>query len=181
MSGRTLRGITHLIVLCLLLSLATVAVAQQTEERVLTPGISVDSSLSADQLTQTFLYSGTEVEVIKLTLISEDGLALGVTITDSAGNFIGQGGDEEGNGFLVIDNVPLGVTDTFYITVFPLPVTDVPTIGNFSISLALSGGGGGDGPLVAAETEEAVVADADTATATEEAVIEATPAAVVET
>ncbi|MEM6527484.1 MAG: hypothetical protein AAF653_04275, partial [Chloroflexota bacterium] len=156
MSGRTLRGVTHLIVLCLMLSLAFTVTAQETEERVLTPGISIDSALSADQLTQTFLYSGTEVEVIKLTLISEDGLALGVSVADSAGNFIGQGGDEEGNGFLVVDDIPLGITDTFYITVFPLPVVDVPTEGDFSISLALSGGGGGGGALVAAATEEAV-------------------------
>ncbi len=120
----------------MLLAFALSSLAQG--DRTLTPGISLDSELSEDGLAQVFTYEGNEGEIIKLTLISADGLALGILMTDATGEPIAQVTDAEGNGFLVLDNVGPLVTETYYVTVFPLAVADLPTTGEFSISLALS-------------------------------------------
>ncbi len=158
----------------------TITVAAQDGSRELTPGLSVDGTISDDGLAQVFTYVGTSGQAIKLTLISADGLALGVLLTDATGEPLAQGTDDQGNGFLVLDNIDLDADDTYFVTVFPLAVEDLPTRGDFSISLALSSGTPAD-VVEAAEptestestTEEAdtAVVDAATAEATE-AVIE---------
>jgi hypothetical protein len=133
MTGR--HGILALI--ALVISLFVVGVLAQNS-RALVPGVSVDSELSEDSLAQVFTYETTGDEIVKLTLISGDGLALGVVVTDSVGNLLAQAQDTRANGFLVVDDVSLDAADTYYVTVFPLAVSDVPTSGEFSISLALA-------------------------------------------
>lgn len=126
-------------VVAMLLVLLGGVAAQDASQRELVPGISVDSELGTAQLAQVFTYAGTAGESVKLTIISPDGLALGLVMTDSAGGAVAQGQDERANGFLVVDDVTLEADDTYYVTIFPLAVADVPTEGTFSISLALSG------------------------------------------
>lgn len=109
-----------------------------TDSRVLVTGFSIESELTAEQLAQIFTYEGQAGEVVKLTVSSEDGLALGAVITDAAGNAIAQAKDERANGFLVVDDVALAESGTYYVVIFPLALADVPTEGSFSISLALS-------------------------------------------
>lgn len=136
MFRRVSQQVTLAALIIMLLAFALSSLAQG--ERALTPGISLDSELSEDGLAQVFTYEGNEDEIIKLTLISADGLALGVLMTDATGEPIAQVTDAEGNGFLVLDNVGPLLAETYYVTVFPLAVADLPTTGEFSISLALS-------------------------------------------
>jgi hypothetical protein len=126
-----LRAALLLLLLCLLVP----GVLSQ-DDRTLVPGVSVDSSLSAETPAQVFTYAATTEESVKLTVISGDGLALGILATDAAANPIGQARDERANGFLVLDNLTLPTAGTYYITVFPLAIADVPTEGAFSLSLA---------------------------------------------
>ncbi len=155
----------------------TITVAAQDGSRELTPGLSVDGTISDDGLAQVFTYVGTSGQAIKLTLISADGLALGVLLTDATGEPLAQGTDDQGNGFLVLDNIDLDADDTYFVTVFPLAVENLPTRGDFSISLALSSGTPADVVEAAEPTEstteeaDAAVVDAAAAEATE-AVIE---------
>lgn len=166
MLGRLRWGAMRVVMLGLLLVVALPTTAQDAIERTLTPGISVDGTLNDDALAQVFTYLGSADEEIKLTLISADGLALGVLVTDAVGEPVTQGTDPQGNGFLVLDNVALPTNGTYYITVFPLAVADLPTQGSFSISLALASGTAPADANVAEVTPEAAV--------TEEAVVEAT-------
>jgi uncharacterized protein YfaP (DUF2135 family) len=157
----------------LLILLVAVPVQAQEQPRILTPGISIDGALTADGLAQVFTYEGAAGEVVKLTLISGDGLALGVLVTDSDGVPVAQGKDEQGNGFLVVDNIALGADGIYYVTVLPLAVVDLPTEGEFSISLALAGDAAApDSPtLTAAAPTPTPVAEDDTATVAEDAVL----------
>lgn len=115
--------------------LAVAGVLAQAE-RVLVPGVSLDSALTEDAPAQVFTYEATEPDTIKVTVISGDGLALGLLVTDATGVQLGQAQDTSGNGFFVLDNVELPDVGIYYVTVYPLAVGDLPTQGAFSISLA---------------------------------------------
>ena len=153
MFGRLPRLLGWMVVSIAMLGAGLVAHAQ--DDRVLTPGISVDSSISEENRAQVFTYAGSTGESIKLTLISGDGLALGVLVSDASGNALAQATDENGNGFLVLDNVELDADVTYYVTVFPLAVAELPTEGEFSLSLALASGTAADVPEVASPDAEA--------------------------
>ncbi len=167
MLKRSRRAMLHLTTAAAALVLAVTAAAQGGP-RELTPGLSADGTISDDTITQVYTYNGTNGQSIKLTLISGDGLALGVVFTDANGEQLAQGTDDQGNGFLVLDNITLAADGTYFITVFPLPVTDLPTRGDFSISLALASGTPADVAEAAEATEEEpTVAATEEATDTE--------------
>jgi len=161
-----------------------VAGVSAQSDRALVPGVSVDSALAEDAPAQVFTYEASEADAIKLTVISGDGLALGIIVTDADGTQLRRAQDASGNGFLVLDNVDLPEAGTYYVTIFPLAVADLPTQGEFSISLArgsstvveeTTDAEATEPPAVEA-TEEAVTAEE----ATEEATIAPTPVDAVE-
>lgn len=158
------------VLLLSLLMMPAVSNAQDEGGQVLVPGLSLDAEISEDERAQIFTYEGSAGENVKLTLISADGLALGVLVADANGETLSQATDETGNGFLVLDNVEIAADGTYYVVVFPLAVEDLPTLGQFSLSLALN-------TLAVAQAEtndEATEAVTEEAEATPEATAEAT-------
>ncbi|MEO0560672.1 MAG: PPC domain-containing protein [Chloroflexota bacterium] len=154
-------------------------------DRSLVPGVSVDGEVSEAEPAQVYTYVADDADAIKLTLISGDGLALGVLVTDSEGEQVAQGQDRRANGFLVVDNISLEEGGTYFITIFPLAVEDVPTTGEFSISLAQASAAVGndtdaeDPSTTPDETPETTTDEAATTpvpTPTEEPVVEETNA-----
>ena len=142
-------------------------VSTQDNDRRLVPGFSVDGTISADAPAQVYTYEGSAEQVIKITIISADALALGLLVTGADGNQIAEASDEAGSAVLVLDDVALANDGIYYFTLFPLAVDDAPTEGEFSISVALSASAPDDG-------EEPVEAAVATPGATEEVVVEAT-------
>lgn len=171
MHNHGLVWLQRLIVLVVLVTFTGTVVAQG--ERELRLGLSIDGTISDDQRAQVYTYEASAGEIIKLTLISSDGMALGVLVTDEAGTPIAQGTDERANGFLVVDNVELDTSGTIYTTIFPLAVEGIANEGEFSISLALS-----SDSLVAQPTNEP---DAASAEPTTEAAVDVTEAEPTET
>lgn len=172
MSKRTQRAIGLVAVLLLLVGAGVVS-AQAGRELV--PGVSVDSRIDENSIAQVFTYNANADERIKLTLISSDGLALGMVVTDKDGETLGQASDARANGFLVLDNVQLGAADVYYVVVFPLAVADVPTEGEFSLSLALASGAASVSPTSVATDatpEPTAQPTEEEALVTEEATVE---------
>jgi uncharacterized protein YfaP (DUF2135 family) len=130
-----LRRITQLSVLLILLALMSFIQAQDTPSRILRPGEPVVGVLTEDAIAQVFSFSAVSAGTVSLQVTADEGLVLGVLVTDAAGNQIAQATDLANSGVIGFNQVDLPDRGTYYVTVFPAAGTETLLTGSFTVLL----------------------------------------------
>lgn len=126
-----------IIVSCLLLLVLTSAIAQDDSGRALVPDQPVDGIIDDTNAAQVYTFAANAGDSVTLTLTGQTGFALTMLLTDALGDQLGQ---VVGNGSerdLLLENVELTSTGTYYVTVFPSATTAETTTGSFFLTLSL--------------------------------------------
>src|SRR5215212_8787932 len=136
----TMRRRSWLLCGLLVLLMATTVMAQGP--RTLVPGTPLTGTLNSSNLVQVYTIDGTAGQVLTVTATNPDGVPLAITLTDSAGTNIAQAYDLDITGQVIVSDVTLPTTDTYFVTLFKSAGVDSFTDANFTVTTTLTGEGG---------------------------------------
>lgn len=131
-----------MLVLMVVFLFASLALAQDDGTRVLTPGLTAQGAIDAENPAQVFTFDATAGAVASVSVTGQNGLLLTVLLTDAQGATVGQTAEVDELGQTILSDVVIPLTGTYYVTVFPAAGTETATEGQFLITLTLTGDGG---------------------------------------
>jgi uncharacterized protein YfaP (DUF2135 family) len=124
MSSR-LRKIILAVLVGLFLLSTGLLFAQDNATRALTPGITASGTLNTATVAQVYTVSVTTGQTVSVTLTTKSGARLALLMTDAAGNALGQNVATAADANVVLENVAIPTTGTYYLTV--LDAAGAPT------------------------------------------------------
>ncbi len=141
MLGQT-GNIRRLLVLMLVaVILLTVPVFAQDNGRELSIGVPVPGTIDATNPAQVYTFSGVSGDTATLTVTTGGGLVVTVVLTDATGELLAQSASPDEVGQVVLSDVTLSATGTYYVTVFPTAGIENSGEGSFVLTLAVVSSG----------------------------------------
>jgi len=131
------QGLFFFVLVCTLL-LSLPPVFSQDDTRVLLPGVTVDGALAPDATASSYVFDATAGTTATITVVSSDGQALGLLLSDPTGNVVSQGIDTDGLGAVQVENVLLAENGRYFVVVYYAPGTATVEAGAYNITLALN-------------------------------------------
>jgi len=102
-----------------------VLAAQDNATRALTPGITASGTLNTSTVAEVYTVSVTTGQSVSVTLTTQSGARLALLMTDAAGTSIGQVIAAQADANVLLENVVIPTSGTYYLTV--LDATGIPT------------------------------------------------------
>jgi len=109
---------------------------------VLVSGVATTGRIAQGDAAQIFTFTATVGNTASLSIASETGFALTMILSDASGTVLGQTQKPAGatsGAESLIENVPLGLTGTYYVTVLITPGVVTALGGDFVVTLTLTG------------------------------------------
>ncbi|MCA0453242.1 MAG: PPC domain-containing protein [Chloroflexi bacterium] len=133
MSSR-LKQLSLLVLMGAILLSGGLIFAQDAASRALTPNVTSEGQLDADNITQVFTVAASSGQSVSVTATTESGATLALVMTDATGASLGQAAASAADEAVALENISIPTSGTYFVTVFNAAGLPVAAI-DFTITL----------------------------------------------